>query len=353
MFHQLVKISPVFSAAFMLILNVACAYYLDAKHYAEYIFYVNAINATSAIILMRIMDFKVGKYSRSFTVDELTSAAAICIISSNVIILSIIILYNFKIFLTLNVLAASFFLLASQNAIFQNKLIELALLRILRGVIIICGCMALIFFANTRNLDFVLILLLACSVPSIYFLFPFPLSLKFFGAFKNRRFVAKYLYRNFSYIIDMVHLPLFFFALMKSYDDPDFIGLIKIIGLMVPVVGVINQINAELLRSKSITPSMLLGFSHLILVIFVSVVLIASVFAHIGLVLVFILAITWLVVPFSGYLILDKNREFYDMLTNVFITSVILLLIYIQAPLEYLLITLISKYTISSFIGFR
>ena len=353
MFYLLVRISPVFSAAFMFLLNAACAYYLSLEQYAEYVFYVSTINATAAIVLLRTMDFKLGKYARLFSVDDLTSAGLVSL--SVGVLLTIVCCYylNLNYFTILNVLTASVFLLMLQRAIFEKNLLTVGVLRSIRGAIICIACVGMVLFSELHNINFVLLFLIFCNIPSFVLLITVKFSFKFFRALTRRKFLFKFLYRNFSYIVDMLHLPLFFYALMKVSDSADLGIEVKLMGLMVPVIGVINQVSSELLRAKSIRAHTILQYRYSIF--FASSLLVISLLSFVKLVIILIilLGIVWLLIPFSGYMILERNRETYDVILNVLITIIMSVLFFAESQLEYFLLALISKYSFSIFIALR
>ena len=80
------KISPLYSALVMLILNIFCIKFLDVTQYASYIFYLNLINVLSSIALLRIFDFRVGKFENALTTQDLLKISNVFLIPVTLIL---------------------------------------------------------------------------------------------------------------------------------------------------------------------------------------------------------------------------------------------------------------------------
>lgn len=335
----------------MFVLNASCALLFDNKNYAEYVFSINLINTIAAVSLMRVMDFKIGKYSKIFNAQDLLTAVLISIFCTCIIFFLLVFFGNLNLYLVFGVFSASSFILVSQKIIFFGKVEELFWLRMFRGLIISVGCFVIYVFEDFRSVDTVLLILILSGLPAIFYLLPISVNLRFFKALSKRKFLFKFCQRNIAYVIDMVQLPLVFYALMKFsvYLDPIFV---KVIGLTVPIIGVLNQINAEQLRGRLINPLIIIQNFKYIFIIFLLVLLaVATQFGPL-ITLLFILVASWLTVPFSGFQILVRGNEFSDFLINLFILCVLIILLIAEYPFYMFLIALILKYQITFLIGF-
>lgn len=344
------KLSPLYSAAVMLLLNIFCIKYLDVNQYSSYLFYLNLINVLSGIALFRIFDFRVGKYGSYFTTEDLLQISSVFLMLVTLMLGFFIFALSLPAYIAGCVLANTIFLMACQYTIFGGNLRTLTFLRLSRGLILTILVSLLFLFEALRQIETIFLGLMVSSFMGLRYL---KNPLKHFhklSIFKDAQFRNKFIHRNLSYIVDMSHVPIVVWVLTSANAPNEM--LIKTFGLLLSVVGILNQISSELLRAKvfDIQSSIRLFFVIISCLFFVT--LLTFIFVYNSVSYLPLLVLFWLCVPYSGYRILEFNREKWDVLINLIILIILLFCVrYMESDFIFIF-TLSLKYVFLFCIGF-
>lgn len=255
----LLSLSPAIAGASAYALNLMAALRLESvADYSQYLSLNSWAVYFGSISALSLMDMKLSPNGHRYRVFRLFGLATVVgLLGVTGLALAFIATGSIALLL---VGITAFFYATHNNLMMAALVIKVPavpiVLRITRAglLLVLGGLMSVDILGESNPLYFMGAQATAAAVATVLFVRRLPVA-TFLRAFTTFRQIWKFdrvrlVRRNFSYIIDMMHMPLFYTAIGTIAMLPEYSKIIYVAGLLLPATAMITQMTGERLRFR-------------------------------------------------------------------------------------------------------
>ena len=248
------------------------------------------------------------------------------------------------------------------------------------GVLILLGGATVLFLSESSPKEFMAIQALAVVIPILIYI-PRIIYFSLKNIFKLSKLILnidrdRIIRRNISYIVDMIHTPLFLMSIAGLSLIVELSWMIYLIGLALPIAFILNQMVGERARFKfglvdleiikkvfnskrNLIKTVLLSFLlfYTLSTIFIGLNVYGLIESEKTIAMIVFLQICFICISsLSGLVISKSGLEFIDLLINFVVTTVLIVIIQFDMPavLQVLLtsLTISGKYMAQQIVAY-